>query len=321
MKLLKYLLASIHKIKNITGYVSESDRIRSELLEAQDELNKLKVQLDELYVPPGHFFSPLPSLDEIRSEESRIFGEVPDKINAVDLNAIGQLELFQKLASYYEELPFHEAQSSNFRYYLDNAAYSYGDGIFSFCMLRHISPKRIIEVGSGYSSCLILDTNELFFDGAIQTIFIEPYPKLLMSLITEDDLSSIELVPERLQDVETSVFESLEPGDVLFIDSTHVSKIGSDVNHLFFEVLPRLQSGVFVHLHDIFYPFEYPKWWVYEGRGWNEAYLLRAFLQYNNQFRIVLMNTYMRKFHEGLIEAHMPLCLKQMGGSIWIQKS
>ena len=123
-------------------------------------------------------------------------------------------------------------------------------------MIRHIEPNRIIEVGSGFSSCLILDTNDLHFDGRIATTFIEPYPELLKSLVAEGDESASTLLPVRLQDVDLSVFEELNRGDILFIDSTHVSKIDSDVNYLFFEILPRLSSGVYIHFHDIFYPFE-----------------------------------------------------------------
>ena len=86
------------------------------------------------------------------------------------------------------------------------------------------------------------------------------------------------LVNVKLQDVDLKEFDKLKSGDVLFIDSTHVSKIGSDVNYLFFEILPRLHRGVYIHIHDIFYPFEYPKDWIDEGRAWNENYILRAFL-------------------------------------------
>jgi hypothetical protein len=187
-------------------------------------------------------------------------------------------------------------------------------------MTRYLLPRRIIEIGSGFSSCVILDTNELFFGSSIKTTFIDPYPRRLMSLIKENDRSRIEIIPHRLQDVRLSIFEELQANDILFIDSTHVSKIDSDVNRIFFEILPLLSSGVYIHFHDIFFPFEYPKEWIYEGRAWNEAYVLRAFLQYNTQFRVVLMNTFMEYFHETFFREKMPLCLKNPGGSIWIRK-
>jgi hypothetical protein len=117
------------------------------------------------------------------------------------------------------------------------------------------------------------------------------------------------------------LFTALQSGDVLFIDSTHVSKTGSDVNHLLFEVLPSLASGVYVHFHDIFYPFEYPREWVFNGCSWNECYALRAFLQHNHAFTIEYMNTYLQHFHRDRFAQRMARCLKNTGGSLWLRKS
>ena len=99
-----------------------------------------------------------------------------------------------------------------------------------------------------------------------------------------------------------------------------MAKVGSDVNHIFFRLLPLLCRGVYIHFHDIFYPFEYPLDWVYEGRAWNEVYLLRAFLQYNNRFQIQLCNTFIDWFHKEKYFREMPLVQKNTGGSIWIKK-
>jgi hypothetical protein len=99
-----------------------------------------------------------------------------------------------------------------------------------------------------------------------------------MSLVTAEDRHRITVIPQRLQDVELSTFKALGPNDILFVDSTHVAKVNSDVNRLFFEILPALSTGVYVHIHDIFYPFEYPRQWIDHGRAWNEMYLLRTFL-------------------------------------------
>jgi hypothetical protein len=141
-----------------------------------------------------------------------------------------------------------------------------------------------------------------------------------MSLIKENDKNKIRIIPQRLQEISLNEFEKLEANDILLVDSTHVSKINSDVNRIFFEILPSLSLGVHIHFHDIFFPFEYPKEWIYEGRAWNEMYMLRTFLQYNSVFRIVLMNTLMEYFHEPFFREKMPLCLKNPGGSIWICK-
>jgi hypothetical protein len=272
------------------------------------------------FVPPGHFYSPIPALDDIRSNECSVFDNVSRGIAGIDLHEEEQLLLLHEFVRYYSELPFLAKKISYLRYYFENPAYSYSDAIFTYCMIRHVIPKRIIEIGSGYSSCVMLDVNELYFNGAIDTTFIDPHPDLLLSLVNDHDRNKIRVMGGRIQDIDLAVFDSLEVGDILFIDSTHVSKVHSDVNLLFFEILPRIKNGVFIHFHDIFYPFEYPREWVYEGRAWNEAYLLRAFLQYNSSFRIVLMNTFLERFHRDFFEQAMPLCLKNPGGSIWIRK-
>ena len=114
---------------------------------------------------------------------------------------------------------------------------------------------------------------------------------------------------------------TLGPGDVLFIDSTHVAKVGSDVNYLFFEVLPRLAVGKLVHVHDVFASFEYPIEWLREGRAWNEQYLLRAFLQFNDRFRVRLFGNHMVLRHHNWFQARMPLCLNNPGGAFWMEKA
>ena len=110
-------------------------------------------------------------------------------------------------------------------------------------------------------------------------------------------------------------------GDILFIDSSHVAKIGSDVVYLMTEVLPQLRPGVLVHFHDVFWPFEYPEEWVQEGRAWNETYMLKAFLQFNERFRILLFCSYLALHHRAVLEQHLPLALKNSGGSLWLRTS
>ena len=98
-------------------------------------------------------------------------------------------------------------------------------------------------------------------------------------------------------------FRKLEPNDILFIDSSHVVKTGSDVQHIFFKILPEIKSGVYIHFHDVFYPFEYPKHWIFDNHwSWNEYYFLMAFLMYNTSFKIVLSTTYLSHYHEKVIK-------------------
>ncbi|NTV13529.1 MAG: class I SAM-dependent methyltransferase [Desulfobulbaceae bacterium] len=303
---------ALKKLPILKGIVSERDQLQAELVALKGSYS---------FVPPGHFYSPIPSLDEIKQDEATIFAGVgTTKIDGLELHEEEQLKLLNDFIGFYQEMPFQPEKSAGLRYYFENPSYSYSDAILLHCMIRFLQPKQIIEVGSGYSSCMTLDTNELFCSGSIETTFIEPYPELFRSLISDTDKGKVKIIPSRLQDVDLAVFETLQANDILFIDSTHVSKINSDVNKIFFDILPRLSAGVHVHFHDIFFPFEYPKDWVYRGIAWNEAYLLRAFLQYNRAFRIVLMNTFMEHFHEPFFQQNMPLCLKNTGGSIWIRK-
>lgn len=270
------------------------------------------------FVPPGHFYSPVVSIDEIRRDEQRVFHKPHASPGGIDMNEAGQLELLAHFESIYPSIDFPVRKSASHRYHYENPAYGHSDAIILACMMRHFKPSRIIEVGSGYSSCAILDTRERHLGAKVEVTFIEPFPELLLSLVRPADRNTFEVLPTRLQDVPIETFRSLQSGDLLFIDSTHVSKTGSDVNYLFFEVLPALNAGVHVHLHDIFYPFEYPKEWVMGGRSWNEIYVLRAFLQFNTAFSISMMNTYLQHFHRERFALRMPLCLKNSGGSIWM---
>jgi predicted O-methyltransferase YrrM len=270
--------------------------------------------------PPGHFYSVLVSVDDIKKRENEIWQpEPPLQIPGIDLQIKDQLELVHSLQQYYADLPFSNEKQEGLRYNYSNDYFCHTDGIMLYSMMRHFKPERIIEIGSGYSSALMLDTNELFFDSAIELTFIEPYPERLFSLLKNSDTKKATIIEDTLQSVSPETFEQLRPGDILFVDSTHVVKTGSDVNRILFQILPVLKSGVFIHFHDIHYPFEYPKNWVLEGRNWNETYFLKAFLMYNAQFEIRLFNTYLHALHSDIFNA-MPVCYHNQGSSIWLQK-
>ncbi|MEO8801981.1 MAG: hypothetical protein ABI304_11880, partial [Rudaea sp.] len=118
-------------------------------------------------------------------------------------------------------------------------------------------------------------------------------------------------------------FTALESGDVLFIDSSHVAKTGSDVNYLYFEVLPRLAPGVRVHIHDIFLPHDYPREWVLdENRSWNEQYLLRALLMHSKGFRVIFGCSYAFWRFPELVRTALahPNGHAFAGGSFWIER-
>src|SRR5207248_995366 len=131
-------------------------------------------QLPQTWVPPGHFYSPIPSITEVKINEQEIF-EHPPQIRGVELNEIKQLDLLKKIAMFYPEQPFTATRVASWRYYFENPNYSYNDAIVLYCMMRHLKPRRIVEVGSGFSSCAMLDVNEIFFDNSIACTFNDPY--------------------------------------------------------------------------------------------------------------------------------------------------
>lgn len=311
MSIIDIIKSAAKKLPGVNKIISENETLHSELA---------CMKQYQGFVPPGHYYSPIPSIEDIRKDASKIFGPLSLDIPGIDLREAEQFEILKNFIDFYNDMPFQPQKTEGLRYYFENQSYSYSDAIMLHCMIRYLKPNKIIEVGSGFSSCVTLDTNELFFNNGIATTFIEPYPELLLSLLKEKDKMSAKLISCRLQDADISEFETLGENDILFIDSTHVSKVNSDVNRIFFEILPRLKVGVHIHFHDIFYPFEYPKDWLMEGRAWNEAYMLRAFLQFNTSFEVVLMNTFMEFAHESYFREKMPLCMKNPGGSIWIRK-
>jgi predicted O-methyltransferase YrrM len=272
------------------------------------------------YYPNGHFYSPVISIEEIKKREPEIWKDIePDEIPGIALNAEEQKSLAQQFEQYYAEIPFKAEKQAGIRYYFENDAYSYTDAIILYSMIRHFKPERIIEIGCGFSSAVMLDTNERFFNNAINITCIEPYPERLYSLITDEDRATLTIIDKGGQTIDLSLFEAPEKGDILFVDTTHVVKTGSDVNFILFEVLPVLKPGVLIHFHDVFYPFEYVKGWVFSGFNWNDDYFLRAFLMYNTQFTIKFFADYIHKKHKACFEP-MPLAFKNTGGNLWIEK-
>lgn len=301
-------------LKYLPGYRQLSDRLR----QRYDQFGSDPFLR---FAPPGHFYSPLPDLDFVQRHRTRLFDRSALVVPGIEINTDGQLELIRKFADYYDQLPFKEEKTGGLRYYFNNPYFSYGDAVVLYSMLRHLRPRRVIEVGSGFSSAVMLDTNDLFLAKQVAMTFVEPYPERLFSLLSDDDKRRHHIVTDIVQNVPIEDFSKLEARDILFIDSSHVAKIGSDVVHLLTYVLPRLKAGVVVHFHDIFWPFEYPESWVRDGRAWNENYLLRAFLQFNAAFKVLFFNAYLATHHEESLAKHLPLFGRNSGGSLWIEKT
>jgi predicted O-methyltransferase YrrM len=266
---------------------------------------------------PGHYYSPLPDHNEVLSFESD-----PIEIPGIDLNEDAQLELVEVFANYYRDFPFPSRPGEsreNMRYYYTNGWFDGADAVTLYSILRHYRPSSVIEIGSGFSSAAMLDINDMFLDKNTRFTFIEPNPQRLFSLFNYEDRDKHVVLQRQVQDIPLEVFQALSSNEVLFVDSSHVAKIGSDVTHIFFNILPKLKPGVIVHFHDIFWPFEYPKKWVLNGRAWNEAYFLRCFLHFNATFEIIYFNSFLARRHADVLREEMPLGLHRPS-SLWLTK-
>ena len=267
--------------------------------------------------PPGHFYSVIPNEDEVND----FFGsrEIDfNDISGINLESDNQYNLLLQFAEIYDQLDFPVTKILNKRYYYENEWFSYSDAIFLSCFLRLNKPKRIIEVGSGFSTAVFLDTIDCISPWQPEITLIEPNPERLKSLLYLEDFKTLSFIKKPVQKISPNLFASLEKGDFLFIDSSHVLKCGSDLQFFFNHILPSLNIGVFVHFHDIFYPFEYPHSWIKEGRYWNENYILRAYLSHNNAWEILFFNDFINKKFKNFVTKNMSLCTKNSGGSFYM---
>lgn len=287
--------------------------------------NKLKI-LDNCGYQPGHYYSPIPDLEDIRKRRSVIFSKHKGEVKGVNLRKEEQFALLEQFSAYYPEMlyDFKNQHQTNTRYQPHSAWYRYSDVVMLYCMMRHFKPDQVIEIGSGYSSAAMLDTDEHFLNSKVTFTFIDPYPERLLSLMRKTDEKKHKIIKTILQEVPLDIFKNLKRNDILFIDSSHVSKAGSDLNHILFEILPILESGVIIHFHDIYFPFEMPESWILDRLWfWNENYILRAFLTENSSYDIINFNSYLHSEYKDWFQEKMPVCLMDVEntGSIWIRKN
>ncbi len=284
---------------------------------------KKRIEKFENYMSfePGHYYSPLVEPKDYIEQQKHINSSSNYLPIEIDFNEKEQFETLQSFNEFYAAFPYHK-NGKGLRFVLDNVFFTYADALGLYSMIRKLKPKKIIEIGSGFSSALILDTNELFFKNSIDLTFIDPNPERLKANLRQGE--NINIVEKKIQEVNIKLFQSLEAGDFLLIDTSHVSKTGSDVNHIYFNILPYIKNGVNIHIHDIFFPFEYPSQWILkENRSWNELFLLRAFLAYNNQFKITYFNSFIEQKYAKYFEDNFPVALKRNStvcGGIWIEK-
>jgi len=234
----------------------------------------------------------------------------------VDMHADRQLELLTRYAELYKDIDFPLAKEPGHRYYYENEWFGYSDAIFLNCLLRDSQPKRIIEIGSGFSSAAMLDTIDRFFVRRPEITLIDPHPERLLGLLRTEDMSQVSVIPHKVQNTSRDVFKAVQSGDLIIIDSSHIFRWGSDLHFLMFQIIPFLPQGVIVHFHDVFYPFEYPAEWA--SRGYNEDYFLRAWLSSNAEWSVYFFNTYVHFAFPDMVRDRMPLSLQNQGGSLYV---
>lgn len=273
---------------------------------------------------PIHFYYPVPDINKLKN--SNIFDKV-SPLSGIDFKELGQLKYLSKISEVYHiecDFPSNKTDVET-EYYTENGAFSYGCAAFLHTIIRYHKPKRIIEVGIGQSSkvinkALMLNKNDSY---EAKYTAIDPYPPHYIK-----DLNNLNnLIVRPVEELELELFRELEANDILFIDSSHQVKIGNDVIFLYLEVLPILQPGVIVHIHDIGFPYEYPKAYFLNENfrvSWNEQYLLQAFLIYNSKFEVLLggasiMNKHKNHFNESF-PLYNPSYHLNSSGSFWMQR-
>jgi predicted O-methyltransferase YrrM len=270
----------------------------------------------------GEFYSPMYDTREIERMRGRLWPGGPRATPGIDWRDDEQRRLCREVLAAQPLCRFPRSSDDPTEYFVDNGQYPPLDAWVFEGMLRHLRPRRMIEVGCGFSTLVSARVNRDELRGSMELTCIDPYPK---PFLRNGDLAGVTgLRPEKVEDAPLELFENLAAGDVLFIDTSHTVKTGGDVTWLFNEILPRLRPGVVVHIHDIFLPYEYPESWVLEGNGWNEMYLVQSFLLFNNAFEILWGAAYMLAHHPDDVIAAFPefqQYASMAGGSLWIQRS
>jgi hypothetical protein len=264
-----------------------------------------------------HYYSPVVFPGDIKHSLS-----AARRLPGLNLNVDKQLELMHKF-TYRDELlsiPLEKPGVSAFGYH--NGFFESGDAEMLYNMIRHYKPQCVVEIGCGQSTLLAIlaqARNRQDDPGySCRHICIEPFEQPWL------EQTGVEVIRERVEELDTSIFEALGENDILFIDSSHVIRPQGDVVHEYLVLLSLLRPGVIVHVHDIFTPRDYlPTWVLKERRLWNEQYLLEAFLSCNAHFEILAMVNYLAHEHPGELEAACPILAKEPGrepGSFWFRR-
>ncbi len=268
---------------------------------------------------PRTFYSPLPLMEEISVSALA----EPRLLPAIDLRVGAALELvreLQPLARELDDIPYEADSRSPFWFSPQFiGTFPDFDAAILYSIVRRLKPKRYIEVGCGYSS--IISSHALkrnHAEGiACDAVYADPEPRLPMSQV----LSYGRMIRQRVQDLPLELFAQLRADDVLFIDTSHVLKIQSDTEHELLRLLPSLAPGVWIHIHDIFTPYDYPEDWVTRPLrlGANEQYAVECLLSGGERYQIEMPLHLLVRDHLPAMKEFFPRG-RCRGHSFWIRK-
>lgn len=256
------------------------------------------------HIRPIHYYEPLPDFRSITPDQITRQRTFP----AIDFHWDDQLALLHDLITYSDEI-----HGLDFDFY--NDYFSGLDAAVYYSLIRHLKPQRIIEIGGGYSTRIASKALERNEQGSLTCIEPHPEERLLQTGL------KIELIRNRVEEIPIEFFSCLEANDILFIDSSHTVKFGSDVCYELLEVLPSLNRGVWIHVHDIFFPHDYPAEWLLNRRlALNEQYLLEAFLAFNKSFAVRLANYWLSLEHPDHAARLRPHTVNTRASSFWMKR-
>jgi len=265
-----------------------------------------------------HYYQPLINPKKHLKKSLRDDRPLP----GIDFNTAEQLELLSKFNYNDELLKFPLYKEKEHEFFYENKIYYTGDAEYLYNMIRHFKPGSIIEIGSGYSTLMAINAVKKNKaedrDYKCRHICIEPYEQPWLANL------EIELVREKAESTGLSLFQQLKANDILFIDSSHIIRPQGDVLFEYLELLPVLQPGVIIHVHDIFSPKDYLDEWVLDQHLlWNEQYLLEAFLSCNTNFKVIGALNYLTHKHRNELASKCPVFAKQPWrepGAFWFMK-
>jgi len=270
-----------------------------------------------------HFYHPIPSRATLRARAGR---ERP--LDSIDWRLEEQVALLRKLLAEYEDEFNDPATIGSCGYDPLDASLHGADAAVLYAMVRSAAPERVVEIGSGGSTRIIgaaLTRNHEETGTTPSLVTIDPSPQRWLDAFPDRVGSKVKVtvLKDQVQQVDPVLFRELRPGDILFVDSSHVFKQGSDVEHEFLQIYPSLHPGVRVHLHDIFFPFDYPLDWNDKHyRFWNEQYFLETFLQCNHRFEVTLSLSWMGHSQRDVLAKHVERYRRtDIPGSFWMTRA